>query len=229
MQVFYRLDGGAARAAGVPRGAGLARHRARRRRERRGGPAAAVGLRRRVRHGPALRRPRPRPRRRDRAAARRAGRPGVRRVAPPRRRAVGARPPGALHVVQAELLAGAALRGPPGADGPDPRRPGAVGGRGGADPPVGARALLVRPPRRVRLVPGHRRAGHLGPSARRQRLRRGAAHVVDDRRAARRAGQRPAAAPLHAARRRRRRAFVARRSGRCRRCTRWAGPTRHGR
>ncbi len=52
-------------------------------------------------------------------------------------------------------------------------------------------------PRRVHLVPGHGRAGHLDPPARRQRLRRGPAHVVDDRRAARRARRRPAAVPLH--------------------------------
>ena len=72
------------------------------------------------------------------------GGPGVRRVAPPRRRPVGAPAPGALHVVQAQLLAGAAVRRPPGADGPDPRRPRPVGGRGGADRALGARALLVR-------------------------------------------------------------------------------------
>ena len=187
----------AARSAGVPRGARLARDRAGRRRERGGGPAAAVGVRRRVRHGPALRRPRPRPRRRDRAAAGGDGGPGVRRVAAPRRRAVGAGAPGALHVVQAGLLAGAAVRVPPGADGPDPRRPRPVGGRGGADRAVGARALLVRAARRVRLVPGHGRARHLDPAARRQRFRRRPAHVVDDRRPARRARRRPAAVPLH--------------------------------
>ena len=125
------------------------------------------------------------------------GGPGLRRVAPPRRGPVGARAPGALHVVQAQLLAGPALRPPPGADGPDPRRPGALGERGRADRAVGARALLVRASSGVRPVPGHGRAGHLDPAARRQRLRRRPAHVVDDRRAARRAGRRPAALPVH--------------------------------
>ena len=110
---------------------------------------------------------------------------------------VGAPAPGALHVVQAQLLAGPAVRRPPGADGADPRRPRPVGERGGADRALGARALLVRQPRRVHLVPGHGRAGHLDPPARRQRLRRRPAHVVDDRRAARRARRRPAAVPLH--------------------------------
>ncbi len=197
MQVFYRLDGGLPAPQEFPEVPGW-----------RGigpvvvgnaavGPAAAVGVRRRVRHGPALRRPRARPRRRHGPPAGRDGGPGVRRVAPPRRRPVGARAPGALHVVQAQLLAGAAVRRPPGADGADPRRPRPVGERGRADRALGARALLVRRPRRVRLVPGHGRAGHLDPPARRQRLRRGPAHVVDDRRAARRARRRPAAVPLH--------------------------------
>ena len=154
MQVFYRLDGELPTPVEYPevpgwRGIGpvVVGNEA-------VGSAAAVGVRRRLRHGPALRRPRPRPRRRHRPAARRHGGPGLRRLAPPRRGAVGAGAPGALHVVQAQLLAGPALRLPPGADGPDPRRPGTVGERGRADRAVGARALLERAARAFVWYPG---------------------------------------------------------------------------
>ena len=57
----------------------------------------------------------------------------------------------------------------------------------------------------------------------------GPAHVVDDRRAARRARRRPAAVPLHGRGEGGGARSSRRRSGRCRRCTRWAAPARPGR